>query len=316
MSRFKVVVTDQVFPDVEIERQVLGEVGGELEVAAGTPEDALARAPGADALLNTYLPIDSDLIARLERCRIVARYGIGVDNVDLVAAREAGIVVTNVPDYCVEEVAAHALALLLSLLRRLPEADAAVRAGTWGTAPVRPIRRLSGLTIGLVGYGRIARRLADSLRVLGCRILVHDPYITPSEDGPALVSLEELLRSSDAVSLHAPLTPETRGLIGATRLEVMPEHAVLVNTSRGPLVVLEDLLDALRAGRIRGAGLDVFEKEPVDPEVVRDVPGLLLTPHVAYYSEESIRESQRKAATQVVKVLRGQPPDYPVTPQP
>jgi D-3-phosphoglycerate dehydrogenase len=313
MSRFKVVVTDQVFPDVEIERQVLGEVGGELEVAAGTREDVLARAPGADALLNTYLPIDRDLIARLQRCRIVARYGIGVDNVDLIAAQEVGIVVTNVPDYCVEEVAAHTLALLLSLLRRLPQADAAVRAAAWGTAPVRPIHRLSGLAIGLVGYGRIARRLSDSLRVLGCRILVHDPYITPSEDGPALVSLEELLRSSDAVSLHAPLTPETRGLIGAPQLELMPEHAVLVNTSRGPLVILEDLLGALRAGRIRGAGLDVFEKEPVNAEALRDVPGLLATPHMAYYSEEAIRESQRKAAMQVVKVLRGEPPDYPVT---
>jgi D-3-phosphoglycerate dehydrogenase len=314
MSRFKVVVTDQVFPDIEIEQQLLSEVGGELEVAAGTREDVLAHAPGADALLNTYLPIDRGVIAQLERCRIVARYGIGVDNVDLVAAREAGIVVTNVPDYCVEEVAAHALSLLLALVRRLPEADAAVRAGTWGAAPVRPIHRLSGLTIGLVGYGRIARRLGDSLRVLGCRILVHDPYITPSEDGPALVSLEELLRSSDAVSLHAPLTPQTQSLIGAPQLALMPEHAVLVNTSRGPLVVLEELLDALRAGRIRGAGLDVFEKEPVDPEVLRDVPGLLVTPHMAYYSEEAIRESQRKAATQVVKVLCGEPPDYPVTP--
>lgn len=314
MSRFEVVVTDQVFPDVEIERQVLSEIGGELEVAAGTRKDVLARAPRADALLNTYLPIDRGLIARLERCRIVARYGIGVDNVDLVAAQEAGIVVTNVPDYCVEEVAAHALALLLSLLRRLPEADAAVRAAAWGAASVRPIHRLSGLTIGLVGYGRIARRLSDSLRVLGCRVLVYDPYITPSENGPALVSLEELLRSSDAVSLHAPLTPQTRSLIGARQLALMPEHAILVNTSRGPLVVLEDLLDALRTGRIRGAGLDVFEKEPVDPEVLRDVPGLLVTPHMAYYSEEAIRESQRKAAMQVVKVLRGGPPDYPVSP--
>jgi D-3-phosphoglycerate dehydrogenase len=313
MSRFKVVVTDQVFPDVEVERQVLGEIGAELEVAAGTREDLLARAPAADALLNTYLPIDRDLVARLKRCRILARYGIGVDNVDLVAAQQAGIVVTNVPDYCVEEVAAHALALLLSLLRRLPEADAAVRTAAWGTAAVRPVHRLSKLTIGLVGYGRIARRLSDALRVLGCRVLVHDPYISPTEDGPELVSLEELLRSSDAVSLHAPLTPQTRGLIGAPQLQLMPEHAVLVNTSRGPLVVLEDLLDALRAGRIRGAGLDVFEKEPVDPEVLRDVPGLLVTPHMAYYSEEAIRESQRKAAMQVVKVLCGEPPEYPVT---
>jgi D-3-phosphoglycerate dehydrogenase len=312
MGDFKVVVTDQVFPDVERERALLADIGADLEVADGSLDDALARGQDADALLNTYLPISADTLAALGSCRIVARYGIGVDNVDLAAAKDAGIVVTNVPDYCVEEVAAHALALLLSLLRRVPQGHARVQAGGWGLESLRPIQRLSELTVGLVGFGRIARRLAESLAVLGCQLVVHDPFLTPSPDLPPLVSLEELLRMSDAVSLHAPLTPETTGLINAEALEHVPAHSVLVNTSRGPLVVLEDVVEALRGERLRGAALDVLPTEPPDLSAVQGVPNLLVTPHMAYYSEQAIAESQHKAATQVIKVLTGQRPDYQV----
>lgn len=312
MGDFKVVVTDQVFPDVERERALLADIGADLEVADGSLDDALARGQDADALLNTYLPISADTLAALGSCRIVARYGIGVDNVDLAAAKDAGIVVTNVPDYCVDEVAAHALALLLSLLRRVPQGHARVQAGGWGLESLRPIQRLSELTVGLVGFGRIARRLAESLAVLGCHLVVHDPFLTPSPDLPPLVSLEELLRMSDAVSLHAPLTPETTGLINAEALEHVPAHSVLVNTSRGPLVVLEDVVEALRGERLRGAALDVLPTEPPDLSAVQGVPNLLVTPHMAYYSEQAIAESQHKAATQVIKVLTGQRPDYQV----
>ena len=313
MSRFKVVVTDQVFPDVEVERALLAEIDATLEVADGTLPDALARGRDADALLNTYLPLGADAFAKLDRCRIVARYGIGVDNIDTRAASDAGIVVTNVPDYCVEEVATHALALLLALLRRVPQADAHVRTGGWGLDGLRPLTRLSELTVGLIGFGRIARRLGESLRTLGCRLIVHDPFLTPSEDMPPLVSLDELLRSADAVSLHAPLTEGTRGMIDARALELMPEHAVLVNTSRGPLVVFEDLAAALHEGRLRAAGLDVLPTEPPEPGTLDGVPNLLVTPHMAYYSEQAVRESQRKAATQIIKVLTGGEPDYAVT---
>jgi D-3-phosphoglycerate dehydrogenase len=313
MSRFKVVVTDQIFPDVEVERALLADIDASLEVADGSLHDALAKGRDADALLNTYLPLDADAFAQLERCRIVARYGIGVDNVDLDAASKAGVVVTNVPDYCVEEVATHALAMLLSLLRRLPQGDAKVRAGAWGLDGLRPMTRLSEMTVGLVGFGRIARRLGESLQVLGCRLIVHDPFLTPSDDLPPLMSLEELLRTADAVSLHAPLTARTKGMIDASALALMPEHAVLVNTSRGPLVVLEALVTALREGRLRAAGLDVLPVEPPPAGAVDDVPNLLLTPHTAFYSEQSVRESQTKAATQVIKVLTGKEPDYAVT---
>ncbi len=315
MSAFKVVLTDQVFPSIDIETAALAEIDATIEVADGTAEDVEARAPDADALLTTYFGIDADLISLLRQCRIVARYGIGVDNVDIRAANAAGIVVTNVPDYSVEEVAAHALAMLLSLWRRLPQADALVRGGGWAIDALRPISRLSTLTVGLVGFGRIARRLAESLSALGVSLLCHDPYIQSGGHGvPPLVELHELLRRSDAVSLHAPLTPETRGLIGRDELEMMQPHAVLVNTSRGPLVVLEDVMGALRTGVISGAALDVFDQEPLEPSRIEGVPGLLVSPHMAYYSEEALAESQRKASAQIVKVLTGQKPDYEVRP--
>ncbi len=233
MATFKVVLTDQVFPSVDREMAMLGAIDAELEVADGSLGDVRRRSADADALLTTYFPIDAETVAGLERCRIIARYGIGVDNVDIAAAAQRGIVVTNVPDYSVEEVAAHALGLLLALLRRIPEADRLVREGGWSIDALRPIRRLSTLTVGLVGYGRIARRLEASLASLGMRVVAHDPFVTATQHGPEMLDLGELLPRADAVSIHAPLTPDTRGMIDAGRLALMPEHAVVVNTSRG-----------------------------------------------------------------------------------
>ena len=311
MARFRVVVTDQVFPSVDVERELLAAADADLAVATGDREEVLAAAADADALLNTYFPVDADAMKRLERCRIIARYGIGVDNIDLDAAREHDIVVTNVPDYCVEEVAAHAVAMILALLRRLPDGEAELRGGGWGIDELRPIKRLSDTTIGVVGLGRIGRRVAELLRPFGVRLLGQDPYVSEL-DGVKVVDLDELLATSDVVTLHCPLLPQTRGLINAERLATMPSQSVLVNTSRGPLVVLDDLLDALRGRRIRAAGLDVFETEPVDPARLEGVPGLLATPHMAFYSDAALAESQNKAATQIIKVLRGEQPDYQV----
>jgi D-3-phosphoglycerate dehydrogenase len=312
MSRLKVVVTDQVFPDVEVERKVLQEIDADLVVADGTREGALELALDADALLNCYMPLDGDFIRSLKKAKIVARYGIGTDNVDLAAAADSDVVVTNVPDYCVEEVATHALTLILALIRRLPESQAFLMERGWGVDAIRPVSRFSDLTVGLLGYGRIARHLGVAAKALGATLITHDPFITETSDGTEVVSFEELLARSDVLSLHCPLTPETRGIIDTNALQQLPEGAVIVNTSRGPLVKLADLIEALRSGRLRGAGLDVFEVEPPDPEQLRDVPGLIATPHTAFYSEASLRESQLKAATQVVKVFRGEKPDYPV----
>jgi D-3-phosphoglycerate dehydrogenase len=187
-----------------------------------------------------------------------------------------------------------------------------MRSGTWSIDNFRPIRRLSTLTVGLVGYGRIARRIAAPLAALGARIVAHDPYLNAGPDLPPLLDLDAVLAEADIVSLHLPLTDETRGMIDADALAGMKEGAILVNTSRGPLVDLDAVTSALREGRLGAAGLDVFDVEPLDPARVEGVPNLIVTPHMAYYSEEALAESQRKAATQVVKVLTGQQPDYQV----
>jgi D-3-phosphoglycerate dehydrogenase len=312
MTKYKVVVSDQVFPSVEIERGLLAGIDAELTVAGGSTDDVLEIAADADAILNTYLAWDAAAIGRLEKCRIIARYGIGFDNVDLGAASEAGIIVTNVPDYSVEEVATHALALILATLRKVVSADESVRSGTWSVDNFRPIRRLSTLTVGLVGYGRIARQIAAPLAALGARIIAHDPYLEPGPDLPPLLGLKEVLAEADIVSLHLPLTDENRGFINAERIAGMKSGAILVNTSRGPLVDLASLTDALVDGRLSGAGLDVFDVEPLDAGRIEGIPNLIATPHMAYYSEEALAESQTKAATQVIKVLTGESPDYQV----
>lgn len=315
MDAFRVVLTDQVFPDTSIERGIIGAAGGTLEVAEGDRSSVLELARSADAVLTTYFALGRQDIEQLDRCKIIARYGIGVDNVDVTAAGERGIVVTNVPDYCVEEVAAHTLAMMLALLRKLPAGQVEILQGGWGVGGLRPMRRPSDLTLGLVGYGRISRQVARGARALGMTIVVHDPYLTaPAPDDVELVDLPTLLGRSDVISLHCPLTEATRALIGSDELAAMRPGAVLVNTSRGPLVRFDDLVAALRSGRLAGAGLDVFETEPPDAAALRDVPGLLVTPHVAFYSEAAIEESQHKAATQIVKALSGAPVDYPVRP--
>ena len=312
MTVYKVVVSDQVFPSVEIESGLLAGIDAELIVASGGIDEVLEVAADADAILNTYLPWDENAIGRLENCRIIARYGIGFDNVDLAAASEAGIVVTNVPDYSVEEVATHALALILATLRKVVRADESVRSGTWSVDNFRPIRRLSTLTVGLLGYGRIARRIAAPLEALGARIIAHDPYLEPGPDLPPLLGLNEVLAEADIVSLHLPLTDETRGFINAETLGAMKPGAILVNTSRGPLVDLDSLAAALVEGSLSGAGLDVFDVELLDPARIEAIPNLIVTPHMAYYSEEALVESQTNAATQVIKVLTGESPDYQV----
>jgi D-3-phosphoglycerate dehydrogenase / 2-oxoglutarate reductase len=312
MAAYRVVVSDQVFPSVDQERELLAGIGATLDVLDATVEGLRARGADADAVLTTYLQIDADSIGTLSRCRIIARYGIGVDNVDLAAAAKAGITVTNVPDYSVQEVAAHALALILALLRKVPQSDAKIRSGGWGLDGLRPMRRISTLTVGLIGYGRIARRLQRSIEALDATVVAYDPFVKPGPGLPPLLSLDDLLERSDVVSVHAPLTPETRGLVNAAAVARMKAGALLVNTSRGPLVDLDAVIEGLRSGHLAGAGLDVFDREPLDPARIEGAPNLIVTPHTGYYSEESITESQRKAATQVIKVLTGQAPDYPV----
>jgi D-3-phosphoglycerate dehydrogenase len=310
---FTVVLTDQVFPDVHLERSMLAEIDAELVIPIGDHAMVIAAAAEADAVLTTYLPIDAGDIARLLRPKIIARYGIGVDNIDVAAARAAGIVVTNVPDYSVEEVAIHTLALMLAAVRRLPKAMEAARSGRWSLDGLRPIGRFSETTVGIVGLGRIGRRVAALLEPFGARLVGYDPYATGAPDGiERLQSLHDVLTVADIVTLHLPVTDATRGMIGAAELARMRRGAFLVNTSRGALVQTAALVDAIRDGGLGGAALDVLEQEAADAPAFAGLANVILTPHMAYYSESALRESQRKATTQIIKVLRGETPDYPV----
>lgn len=308
---FRVVLTDQVFPDVRLEREMVAAAGGEL-VVAHDRDEAVELIKDADAVLNTYMPIGADLVRELRQAKIIARYGIGVDNIDVAAARAAGIAVTNVPDYCIEEVATHTIALVLTLLRRIPRSDAIARSGGWGVGDLGQLRRVSALTIGLLGSGRIGDRVAGLMEHLGATVIVHDPYLRSVPAGRRLVSRDELFSTANVVSVHCPLTDETRGAVNDDALARMAAGSYVVNTSRGPVVDFAAVARALRSGHLAGAALDVLDHEPPDLRVVRPVPNLVLSPHSAFLSVEALRESQFKATTQVLKALRGDQLDYPV----
>jgi D-3-phosphoglycerate dehydrogenase len=313
-----VAVTDHVFADLDQERELLSAAGHELRFEENaTSADEVKRAvAGADAVLNCYAPMPADVIATLHGCVVIARYGIGIDTIDLDEATANGILVTNVPDYCIDEVSDHALALILSLARGVTRLDRSVRAGSWTPTDARPLHRLRGRTLGLVGFGRIARALAAKAAPLGLRVVTTDPFVPVDavrQAGVEPTSLEGLLAVADVVSVHAPLTPESHHLIGAGELARLKPGAILVNTSRGPLIDLEALRDALAEGRLGGAGLDVLESEPPAPDdqlLGRD--DVIVTPHAAFYSEESVAELQRKAVEQVIEALAGHTPPYAV----
>jgi len=312
-----VVITDHVFPSLEIEQELLGAIGATVvSLQARSEVDLLDAVTDADALLVCYAPVTDRVIRRMTRCRIIARYGIGVDNVDLGAATAKGIVVTNVPDYCVDEVSDHALALLLACARRIPALAGRVRSGRWDARDAAPMHRLRGQTLGLVGFGKIPRRLADKARALGLEVIAFDPYVAGDEmeaRGVQKTSLPGLLARCDFVSVHAPLAPETQGMIAEAELRAMKRSAYLINTARGPLVLESALLRALEEEWIAGAALDVLQHEPPAADhPLQRFANVILTPHVAFYSEESVQELQRKAAEEVVRALSGRPPRSPV----
>ncbi len=317
MANPLVAVTDHVFPDLEPTKQVLSEVHAEIKLAvAPTPEAILSVAREADGLLVCYAKVPASIIEQLERCKVIARTGIGVDNVDIDAATRRGIVVTNVPEYCEDEVSDHAMAMLLALIRKIPFANKRAHAGKWETAAVNPIHRLRGRVLGLVGFGKIPKLVATKAQAFGLRVQTCDPYITSEttdKSGVKLVSLPELLSTSDYVSIHAPLTSETKNMFNADAFRQIKRGALLVNTARGPLVDVDALVDALDAGQLAGAALDVLPQEP-PPAGLRLLgrDDVILTPHIGFYSEESMIDLQTKAAQQVAMVLSGKSPRYPI----
>jgi D-3-phosphoglycerate dehydrogenase len=314
-----VAVSDSVFPNLEPARQVLASIGAELRMADEPTPAAIVRASAlADALLVTYAKITADMIQQLPRCRIISRFGIGVDNVDLTAATSAGIVVTKVPDYCIDEVSDHTLALLLALVRKIPSSSARTHAGTWEMKAVVPIHRLRGSVLGLVGFGRIPQLVAPKAQSFGMKVVSHDPFVAPdvfTRAGVEGVDFAELLRVSDYVSVHTPLLAETRGLFNKETFARMKPGSYLVNTARGPIIDEAALAEALDAGRLAGAALDVMTQEPPPSSPLFGRDNVIITPHTSFYSEESLVELQVKAAQEVVAVLSGNPPRNPVNPE-
>jgi len=320
-ERRPLVVHADARPGSELREERVGLDGLACDLVATTAADEdglIANLKDADVVLVAAAPITRRVLENLPRCRAVVRYGIGLDNVDLQAATDCGILVAHVLDFCTEEVSNHAIALLLALARRLLPLHRDAAAGLWRQPQAWTLAPVHGQTLGIAGFGNIGRAVARKARAFGLRLLAHDPYGDPkaaAELGAALVPLAEVLRESDYVSLHTPLTPGTRHLIGAAELAAMKPSAVLINTSRGPVVDEAALVEALTSGRIAGAGLDVFEEEPLpaDSPLCR-LENVILTPHVASVSPEAMRRLREEVGRAAADVLRGRRPKYVANP--
>jgi D-3-phosphoglycerate dehydrogenase len=312
-----IAVTDSPFPSLDPVKTALAKFEPEIRMSKSTAvEDILAAAHDADAVIVCYAQITADLLSGLTRCKVIGRTGLGVDNIDVPAATARGITVTYVPDYCLREVSDHAMAMLLALARKITLSNKLVQSGRWELPPIVPLHRLEGKVLGLVGFGNIPRAVAPKAKAFGLKVVTHDPYVSKevlASAGVEGVSFDDLLSRSDFISVHAPLTPQTRGLINATAFARMKSGAMIVNTARGPLIDEAALIAALDSGHLGGAALDVVATEPLakdSPLLGRD--NVILTPHTAFYSVEALVELQTKCATDVARVLSGEPPVYPV----
>jgi D-3-phosphoglycerate dehydrogenase len=311
----KIVITDHRFPDVEQELRAVEAAGGELVVGQVTDEQQAAElCQDADGVLTARAPITKRVIGAMERCRIIVRYGIGVETIDIPTATERGIMVANVPDYCVDEVSDHALTLLLMLSRQILSSIALAKEDKWMMTKMPPLNRLRGQICGLVGCGQIGSLLASKVAAFGMRVMIYDPYLNQSrcrEMGAELVSFERLLAASDFISLHAPLNEQTRHLFGASAFAKMKRTAFIINTARGGLIDETALIAALDAGKIAGAGLDVVESEavvtPVRAALVNH-PKMVVTAHTAWLSQEARATLQAKAVAQVIAGVKGEEP--------
>jgi D-3-phosphoglycerate dehydrogenase / 2-oxoglutarate reductase len=318
-AAFTVVVTDHPWASIEAERAILAAVGAEMRFAdepGGADLDELAR--DADAILTCFGEVGPAVVRAARRLKVIGRYGIGVDNIAVEVATENGILVTNVPSYCQDEVTDHALAMILAFARQLVTFDRGVHAGDWSLKQLRaPVRRIRGQTLGIVGLGRIGHLLATKARALGFEVVAHDTEVAVHDRGAIeFLSLQDLARRADYVSLHVPLTESTRNLVDEAFLRQMKSSAILINTARGGIVDQDALVTALRKGWIAGAALDVFTPERIPKEhPLLALPNVITTPHVAYYSEESLIDLGRLAAESVASVLAGMKPAAIVNPE-
>lgn len=315
---FKVILTDHAFLNTDAERAALRDLADVVDASPlRTEDDVIRAAHDADGLIIGFVPITARVIDALPKLKCVVRYGVGYETIDVPAATERGIWVANVPDYCIPEVADHALALLLALARKVIPLDASVRRNEWSAVKAsKPIHRIEGRTLGLIGMGRIGREVARRAKAFGLNVIVADKYLSPekaAEAGATLVALDALLPVADFISIHAPLTPETRHLMNAEALARMKPTAYLINVARGAIIDTVALAGVLSAGKIAGAALDVFEQEPLPADhPIRTAPNAILNAHAAWYSEEAMAQLQRFAAEEVARVLRGEPMKNPL----
>jgi D-3-phosphoglycerate dehydrogenase / 2-oxoglutarate reductase len=315
---YKVLITDYYYPTLNEEKKVFTDTGIDIVDGKGicnNEDDVIYYGKDADALIIQFVPITRRIIENLPKCKIIVRYAIGLDIVDIQAATEKKIMVANVPDYCIDEVADHALTLMLAVIRKLKIATREVADGHWSYKRTVPIQRLSEMSLGLVSFGNIARNFAHKAKALGFKkIRVFDPYITNNHNyrDYDFVSLHTLLQESDVISIHAPSTAETKHMINRNALAMMKEGAYLINTSRGALIDEKALLETLESGKLGGVGLDVLEDEKsIGDNPILKFENVVITPHMSWYSIGSISELQRKVAEQVKQaLLQGQPSNW------
>ena len=312
---FRVLVTDYVWPSIEPEKAVLAAIGAELVVAPDGSEDTLAGlAKDVDGILTCFAQVTDKVLRSAEKCIVVGRYGVGVDNIAVDTATELGMAVTYVPDYCVEEVSDHVMGLMLTWNRRVAYFDRLVKTSGWGSLSLSmPILRLRGKKLGIVGFGRIGQVVCRKALAFGLDVLAADPFVaadTATKLGARMVDMQQLLRESDFVTLHSPLMAATRNMIGAAELDLMKPTAFLINCARGPLIDEEALYEALNSHRIGGAGLDVLvDAHPAPDHPLLRLEHAIITPHVAFFSEEAVLELEQRAAGEVAAVLQGRMPD-------
>ncbi len=313
-----IAVADSVFPSLDPAKAALARLNPTIRMSkSSNADDILAVAKDADAILVTYAKLTRDILLQLTKCKAIGRFGLGVDNIDLPTAKEKGIAVNYVPDYCIREVSDHAMALLLALIRKIPLSNRLVQSGRWEMPAVVPIRRLEGTVLGLIGFGHIPRLVVPKAQAFGMKVIAYDPFVKPEQFKAVKVEgvdLDTLLKTSDYISVHAPLLPATRGMLNADAFAKVKKGVYIVNTARGPLIDEPALVVALDAGQVGGAALDVVTAEPLakdSPLLGRD--NVILTPHTGFYSIEALEELQTKCATDVARVLSGEKAVYPIS---
>ncbi|PAE25723.1 hydroxyacid dehydrogenase [Bacillus sp. 7894-2] len=316
----KVLLTDYEFENLKYEEDVFKDSGLDIEFVKAqckTEDEVAEQAKHADAILNQYAPISRRVIESLENTKVISRYGVGVNTIDLDAANEKGITVANVPDYGMEEVSNHALALLLSWARKVTLLNNEVKRGNWDFKACVPIHRFTNQTVGVLGFGRIPRRFIEKVKPLGFKLAAYDPFVSAEDMASAGVQkmeLHEIISEADYLSVHVPLIKDTFHLLNADRFSQMKKNAVIINTARGPIIDEKALIEALENGKIAGAALDVAEEEPISIDSpLLHMDNVIITPHSAWYSEEAMVELRQKAAKNIVQVLKGEKTPYALT---